>query len=80
MEGRWVALQGKVQVSLVDPPVIVLTIDEVVRFAPFVVVGQVEEVADAIGLFANVVTVNQCVSARSKRHVEVVRGVVSKNM
>lgn len=38
-----------------NPPVIILAVDQVVQLLTVAVVGQVEEVADAVRLFANVV-------------------------
>jgi len=65
MEGLQIVGQGKMQVSLVDPPVIVLAVDQVVSLIPVVVLCQVEEVADAVRLFAYVVAV-ACVSGKTK--------------
>lgn len=48
--GMW-----EVQVAVVEEPVVVLTIDEVVRLGPIVVGRRVQQVADAVRLFADVV-------------------------
>ncbi len=55
VEGRAVVREREVQVALAEPPVVVLAVDEVVAFVAGLVAGQIEEVADAVGLFADVV-------------------------
>lgn len=62
--GMW-----EVQVAVVEEPVVVLTIDEVVRLGPIVVGRRVQQVADAVRLFADVVArkVNGLVIAKAGR-------------
>lgn len=57
MEGVVIVLAGEVEVAMLDKVVVVLSVNQVDGFGVVLVLGQVEEVADAVGLFADVVAV-----------------------
>lgn len=49
--------RGEVHVFLFEPPVVVLAVDQIMGFFPVVTLGQIEQVTDAVGLLADVVTI-----------------------
>jgi hypothetical protein len=57
VEGGAVVREREVQVALAQPPVVVLAVDQVVALGAVLVRGEVQEVADAVGFFADVVAV-----------------------
>lgn len=52
------ALTGR-EVAALNPPVIVLPVNEVVQLHALAIVGQVEKVADAVGFFADIVAITR---------------------
>lgn len=57
VEGVVIVLARKMEVAVLDEVVVVLAVDEVHGLGIVLVLGQVQEVADAVGLFANIVAV-----------------------
>lgn len=65
MKGLDVVGHGEVHAVAREEPVVVFAVDQVLDFLVFFVDRQVEEVADAVGFFADVVAINKSWSAVS---------------
>lgn len=55
MEGRLVVGEREVQIAVLQPPVVVFAVYQIMALVAVLVRGQVQEVADAVGFFADVV-------------------------
>lgn len=55
MKGLNVVWHGEVHAVAREEPVVVFAVDQVLDFLSFFVDGQVEEVANAVGFFADIV-------------------------
>lgn len=58
MEALHILWRRQVKALVVYEPIVIFAVDQVVRLMPYIILGQVEEISDAIRLFANEVAVS----------------------